>query len=120
MSFEPDSLINISKELQTTGTTEAYYRSAINRAYYGVFGYLKKRLSILTIGQSVHQEVIRSLSDSPKLNEKKAGKKLEGLFKKRNEADYNFSSEIKANNSEFSIKEAEKIIELFNEEEEEI
>lgn len=118
MSFNPDTLINVSKELQTTGKSEEYYRSAINRAYYGAFGYLKKKLNVLTVGASVHRDVIRSLVESPRINEQKAGKKLEVLFKRRTEADYNFDSEIKPNNSEFSIKEAEKIIELFNEESE--
>jgi uncharacterized protein (UPF0332 family) len=116
MSFEPDSWIKISKELHSTGKTEEYYRSAINRAYYGTFGFLKKRLNVLSVGPSVHKDVIRSLSESPKLNEKKAGKKLEVLFKNRTEADYNYNAEIKGNTSEFSIKEAEKIIELFLEE----
>lgn len=113
MSFNPKSFIDISKELKT-GVTEAHYRSIINRAYYGVFGYIRNKLPLYVDDASVHKEVIKSLSNSPLKNERRAGKRLEGLFKKRKHADYNYNEIIQQNTCFYSINEAEAIIELFD------
>ncbi len=113
MSFDPQKFINISKELQS-GQTEAHYRSIINRAYYGAFGHIRNSLEITVIDASVHQEVIKTLINSSEIERKKAGKRLETLFKKRKEADYKHKTEIKAHNCQFCINEAEEIIKLFD------
>jgi len=113
MNFDPQKFIDISKELQS-GQTEAHYRSIINRAYYGVFGHIRNNLGITVFDASVHQEVIRTLIRSSAISKKKAGKRLETLFKKRKEADYNHRNEIKGHNCQFCINEAEEIIKLFN------
>lgn len=113
MSFEPKDFIKISKELNN-GSTEAHYRSLINRAYYGVFGYIRKQLSLYTDNASVHQELINVLKRSTIVNERKAGFKLEILFKKRRDADYKYDTEIKKCNCTYTIPEAEEIIKLFD------
>lgn len=113
MSFNPKDFIEISKEL-SIGVTEAHYRSIINRAYYGVFGYIKKQLPIYVENASVHQEVINNLKRSPNINEKRIGSKLESLFKNRKDADYKYNIQIKKCNCEFVISDAEAIIKLFD------
>jgi len=114
MSFDPKNLIGIAKEL-CKGSTEAHYRSIINRAYYSAFGHIKNNLpAFYSPGSSVHQDLIKSLKDSPLVNEKKAGYKLETLFKKRKEADYDYKNEIKQGSCSFTISEAEAIIKLFD------
>lgn len=113
MSFEPKSFIDISKELKS-GNTEAHYRSLINRAYYGVFGHIRKNLPVYASDVSVHQEVINYLKRSPNLNEKKIASRLETLFKKRKDADYKYSLEIKSSSCDFVISEAETIIKKFD------
>jgi uncharacterized protein (UPF0332 family) len=118
MSFEPKKFIDISKELKK-GDTEAHYRSLINRAYYGVFGHIKKQLPIYVTDASVHQEVINYLKRSPNINEKKIASRLETLFKKRKDADYKYNSEIKASLCDYAINEAESLIKQFNERDEE-
>lgn len=115
MSFDPQRFIDISKELQS-GQTEAHYRSIINRAYYGAFGHIRNNLGIAVFDTSVHQEVIRTLINSTEISKKKAGKRLENLFKKRKEADYLHRIEIKAHNCQFCVNEAEEIIKLFDSE----
>jgi uncharacterized protein (UPF0332 family) len=114
MNFEPKNFIDISKELKN-GKTEAHYRSVINRAYYGVFGHIRKHLPIYVTDGSVHQEVISYLKRSTDLNEKKIARRLESLFKKRKDADYKYNFEIKSNSCDFVISEAESIIKKFNE-----
>jgi hypothetical protein len=58
MTFNPKDFVKISKELKT-GCTEAHYRTVINRAYYGAFGYIREQLPIYADGISVHREVFR-------------------------------------------------------------
>lgn len=113
MSFEPKEFISISKEL-SAGETEAHYRSLVNRAYYGAFGYAKIKLNIYSTDISVHKDVISTLKRSPKPEEAKAGSRLESLFKLRKFADYNYGNEMKKCNCEFAIKEAEAIIKLID------
>ena len=113
MSFEPKDFIIISKELNN-GSTEAHYRSVINRAYYGVFGYIKNKLPIYTEDASVHKEVINYLKRSPNINEKKSGSRLETLFLKRKDADYKHNITIQKSTCNFTIQEAEEIIKLFD------
>ena len=112
MPFDPQNFITISKELQN-GTTEAHYRSIINRAYYGAYGHIRNKLQIYSTGQSSHQVVIDALKYSTSITKKKAGKRLETLFKKRKEADYNHTATIIANDCAFCIKDAEETIKLF-------
>lgn len=116
MSFDPKSFIKVSKELKK-GITEAHYRSTVNRAYYGVFGYIRDKLGFQVYDASAHKELIKSLKNSPKLNEKKAGKRLETLFKKRKDADYKYNLEVKKHTCEFTISEAEAIIQIIDTEE---
>lgn len=113
MSFNPKEFIAISKELEN-GESEAHFRSIINRAYYGSFGYLKIRLPISSNGSSVHQDVISFLKKSQDPECMKIRKKLEDLFKKRKEADYEYRNKITNNDCCFVIKEAEEIIRKFD------
>jgi uncharacterized protein (UPF0332 family) len=96
------------------GGTEAHYRSIVNRAYYGVFGHIRNKLSIYVEEGSVHKEVIKTLKDSVSIKEKKIGARLETLFKKRKEADYKHTIEFKKHNCQFYIQEAEDIVNLFD------
>ncbi len=114
MSFDPQKFIDISKELQLSATTEAHYRSIINRAYYGAFGHIRNNLGLYVTKSSVHRAVIDALIASTDLSKKKAGKLLETLFKRRKQADYEHRTEIRAHNCEHCINQAEEIIKLFD------
>lgn len=114
MAFDPRTFINVSKDLQS-GDTEAHYRSIINRAYYGAFGYIRNKLSIFVESGSVHQEVIKTLANSESINKKKISKRLEALFKKRKDADYKHNEEIKQHNCRHCVQEAEALVKLFDE-----
>jgi uncharacterized protein (UPF0332 family) len=113
MAFDPRTFLKVSKDLQA-GTTEAHFRSIINRAYYGAFGHIRNRLSIFVDDGSVHQEVIKTLANSTSMNQRKISKRLETLFKKRKDADYKHREEIKQHNCQFCINEAEDIIKNFD------
>lgn len=113
MSFDPVEYLKVSNEL-LAGNTEAHYRSLINRAYYPAFGHIRNKLSISNNRGSVHREVILRLKTSRLLEEAKAGAALELLFKRRKECDYDHHKPVKSYQCEYNIREAEKIIELFN------
>lgn len=113
MSFDPKKFIDISKELKS-GQSEAHYRSIINRAYYGAFGHIRNKLQIWVKDGSIHRKVIDVLLNSNEVTKKKAGKRLETLFKKRKEADYTHNIEIKAFYCMYCVEEAEEIIKLFD------
>lgn len=113
MKFDPKEFIKVSRYLNGGGT-EAHYRSIINRAYYGVFGYLRESLSVNSTGLSVHQNVIDALKHSNNINERKLSKRLETLFKKRKDADYKYHAPVNTYLCEFCLKEAEEILRLYD------
>lgn len=113
MPFDPRTFIDVSKDLRS-GDTQAHVRSIINRAYYGVFGYLKNDLGIYSEGISVHKEVCDALMRSISVNKQIAGKRLESFFVKRKEADYKHNSTFPTTSKDYYIREAEEIIRLYN------
>jgi uncharacterized protein (UPF0332 family) len=114
MSFNPILFINVAKDLNSRASTEESYRSAVSRAYYGAFGYLKDRLDLADYGPSCHQNLIDNFKNAGDKNSKIVGKKLEALFERRKHADYKYRDEFTDHNCQYCIQEAEKIIELFN------
>jgi len=114
MNFDPSLFINVAKELNSTAKTEESYRSVVNRAYYGAFGYLKNKLNIADYGPSSHQTLIDCFRVSFDREQRIIGKKLEALFENRRHADYKYNIEFKGHSSQYCIEEAEKIIEMFN------
>jgi uncharacterized protein (UPF0332 family) len=114
MSFNPILFINVAKDLNSSAKTEESYRSVVNRAYYGAFGYLKNKLNLTSYGVSCHQDLIENFKRSDDIEHKIVGKKLEALFEKRRQADYKYNEEFKSHSCQYCIEEAEKIIELFN------
>ena len=113
MNFNPHTFITVSRDLKA-GNSEAHYRSSVNRAYYGAFGHVRERLSIYVADHSVHQAVISTLKRSKSLEYKKIGSRLEVLFKKRKEADYDYRRTINQNSCDYCINEASDIIDACN------
>ena len=72
--------------------SEAGFRSAVSRAYYGVFGEVRNQLEIkgLSFNQAnVHQQVIEWLTSQTDSSIKKIGWDLHYLRSERNRSDYN-------------------------------
>lgn len=117
-SFQPKEFIAIAELLaQNKPCPENMNRSIINRCYYAVFGHIKQNIAFYDNSPSVHNNLIASLIASPHIEEKKIGKKLQDLFKKRKDADYaynNSSTIFKNMNVGFQIVIAKSIIEDFD------
>lgn len=114
MSFKPISFVNVAKDLNKTAKGEEYYRTVINRAYYGAYGYLKEKLEFADYGPSCHINLINVFKNSEDKGSKIVGKKLQALLEKRKQADYKYHEEVKDHTCQYCIQEAEKIIELFD------
>ncbi len=98
---------DLAERIQRNNLTreEIYFRSSINRAYYGAFHAAATRLRISTTKEgATHKDVIGRLTDI----EPDLGEKLDKLFKCRWKADYDTSSET-------AWSEGDKAIRLANE-----
>lgn len=99
-----------------TDYQEACYRSAISRAYYGVFclcrdrAALKNYLPASPTDLPTHKKVIQTYRDSPHKKEKNLGRTLDELRRLRNRADYEGEKEIKTNDVQRAILMMSEII----------
>jgi len=110
MSFNWKAFIDFAKELMDA-TDEARLRSAISRAYYGVFCIArnKKRLKEYK-KKDVHSKVIESYKSSQDKDEKFIGKTLDELRRHRNDADYNEDKKITPALARRSVLKAVRIL----------
>ena len=80
---------------------EEYYRSAVSRAYYGVFCHirdiLQQRGTSFAIAADVHRQVITALKSDSRPEVAQLGEDLDGLRHQRNLADYR-------TNAQFSLR----------------
>lgn len=95
MSFDWLQYITMSERLllrKPKGLEEAYLRTAISRAYSGIFGKLKQDFETrgvsFPLNRNIHQELIQKLKTSSDTSELRAGVKLDRLRRERNFADY--------------------------------
>jgi len=88
MSFNWKDYVDLAEELLKR-EDEASHRSAVSRAYYGVFCIARNRLS-MTYDKSrfVHWQVIKRLWKSNNPKHKKLAKILSDLKRARERADY--------------------------------
>lgn len=84
------SYLDVSESLMLGGS-EAHLRSAVSRAYYGVFGEIRSKLEgqgIRFRRENIHHKVINWLRDQPKDSVVQIGVELDRLRVERNHADY--------------------------------
>ncbi|RLE07347.1 hypothetical protein DRZ78_03135 [Candidatus Aerophobetes bacterium] len=109
MSFDWRDYIRLAEDLMRHNE-EAYARTVISRAYYGVFCLSRNKAGFRNYKESnVHQKVIKHYQKSKNDNEQYVGKVLDDLRKERNDADYN---EDKVINSQLAHRVLLKAIDL--------
>lgn len=112
MNFNWIRYIYLATEL-LKGSDESYYRSAINRAYYGVFCIARDRKGYSNYKRSdVHSKVITEYVKSNDEDERSVGFLLVELRNSRNQADYNSNKVIRKNEAERMVKAAKSILEI--------
>ena len=82
--FDPMEFIKLAHELAAHDGEQICVRTAVNRAYYGVFLAVRDKLNIKGTGPDIHQEVIRCF----RAKHTSLGDQLDSMRKIRNTADY--------------------------------
>lgn len=111
MSFDWLVYLNVASYLLSQ-TGEEYWRSAISRAYYAVFGavrgILQSRGAQLK-SDNVHRQVINRLKRHKNPTARQIGVNLDRLRRERNKADYDGGLSISRNEASIAITIAQKI-----------
>jgi uncharacterized protein (UPF0332 family) len=93
---------------------EGFYRSAVSRAYYGIFGHTRDVLERVKgipfpRGRNVHWDVINALKNDPRQEVNDLGNDLERLRDQLNDADYHADTGIDLSWAQNSVSEAKSI-----------
>jgi uncharacterized protein (UPF0332 family) len=89
VSFDWKDYVYLAEDLLNR-PEESYLRSAISRAYYGVFCIARNNKGYKDFaGSNVHWKVINEYKNSSDRNERNLGRILDNLRRSRNDADYN-------------------------------
>jgi len=112
MSFDWVKFIKLAENLHLQNTEECF-RTAISRAYFGIFCLIRNYKGYKEYTKpDIHSKVIRSLKTSGDPNEQEIGKLIDDLRRQRNLADYNENIKINKRISERCILKANKILEM--------
>ena len=110
MSFDWKDYVYLAEELLNR-PEEAYLRSAISRAYYGVFCIARNRKGCKEFTRAnVHWEVINKYKNSSDRNERNIGRILDNLRRSRNDADYNEDKLISGDLAERAVLLAKNVL----------
>lgn len=109
MSFNWKEYVRLAEFLHKQGSEECL-RSAISRAYYGVFGIVRNLKGLKETRADIHSMVINSFKNSYKKDEKFVGKLLDDLRRQRNIADYDEEKVISFEDSKRCILKAKEIL----------
>ena len=92
-----EQFLTLAAEL-ISGPTEAHYRSAVSRAYYGAFHIARRLLEDVGVhlprGEQVHAKAIYCLQDCGEQSAAEAAAYLEILRTERNRADYDLDRTV--------------------------
>jgi len=121
MTFDWRLYVDLADELTTYHRTssfqDAYYRTAISRAYYGVYHLAKKILidkGCVLPPKSQHQFVRDTLLASTVRTERRIGTHLSRLWKDRVDADYKEVASIDKSRATTTYMMAKNTLELIN------
>lgn len=109
--FDWAEFVDVADSLMSPGA-EARWRSAMGRAYYGVFGVLCAKVGRMGEVENVHAKVIGDLKSSPDPDHQTLGALLEAARKDRTSADYRPMDGIDELRAKGSIRRARTILEI--------
>ncbi len=109
-----EQFVTLAIEL-VSGSTEAHYRSAISRAYYGAFHTARRLLLDMGIrlpkGEQIHMKATFCLHDCGDSMAAEAAVELEALRTERNRADYELDAPATRQAlAESQVQTAQKIV----------
>ncbi len=109
-----EKFLTLAAEL-ASGATEAHYRSAVSRAYYGAFHVARRLLEDVGVhlpkGEQVHAKATYCLQDCGEANAGEAADDLETLRNERNRADYDLDRTVSQQRvAETEVRKAQQIV----------
>lgn len=113
--MNPENFIAVAR-LLAANATEAHWRSAVSRAYYGAFHVALRLLHSLGVSfpkaASAHEKAAYCLQHADDIGLKEAGRKLASLREMRNAADYRLEDRRVASAAftAMQVGEAEEIV----------
>jgi uncharacterized protein (UPF0332 family) len=113
MSFDWRDFINLARIL-LRNDQEAYLRTSIGRAYYGVFCIARNKKGFNGQTRNVHQTVINAFKNSNDLLNQKIGKNLDELRWARVKSDYQEDKVIKKSYAERMVSLSENILKILD------
>lgn len=115
MNFDWKDYVYLAEDLLKR-SEESCLRSAISRAYYGVFGIARNIKGCKESARSnIHWKVINGYKSSGDKNERNIGRILDKLRRSRNDADYNEKKTISKSLTERAVYSAKHVLaEFFN------
>jgi uncharacterized protein (UPF0332 family) len=109
--------VHLAKQL-AAGSTEAEWRSAVSRAYYGAFHVARQLMTELGFAVAradrAHSYLSRRLLAASIPQVKQAGSDLNTLRGNRNEADYDLHRAITQTAAGLHVRMAEQIVQFLN------
>ncbi len=115
MSFHWEKYVYLAEELMNR-KDDAYLRSSISRAYYGVWCLARNKKGYKRYktrkGENIHWKVINEYKNSNDRNEQNIGRILDKLRRLRDNADYNEDRLINKDLAERSVISAKNILNI--------
>jgi len=117
MSFDWKLYVQLAEELidfyRSEALKEAYFRSAISRAYYGVFCIARNFLK--SKGKTIppidtHKFVREQFKRSSDMIERKIGENLARLWKERKDSDYEDTADINRERAKTACELAKRLL----------
>jgi uncharacterized protein (UPF0332 family) len=110
MNFDWKDYVYLAEDLLKR-PEESCLRSAISRAYYGVFGIARNMKGYKEFARSnIHWKVINGYKNSAVKNERNIGRILDKLRRSRNDADYNEEKTVSKSLTERAVYSARDVL----------
>ena len=113
MSFNWEEYIKLANKLSQK-EDESSLRTAISRAYYGVFCIARNKKGYknpaFRKGKNIHWIVINAYKNSAQSADRRIGKVLDSLRRRRNNADYDEDKEITRKMAQKTVLQARDIL----------
>jgi len=114
MSFEWKKYIELAEKIVKNNDKEEYLRTAVSRAYYGIFCIARDKKGLTNQSSTIHKRVKDAYLNSNLNSEQEIGRILNLLRRNRNNADYDNTVTISKSLAERCVLKAKYCLNLLN------
>lgn len=115
-SFAPDEFVEVARDIADLAnpTDERYYRTVLNRCYYGTYGTVRAHLESLDAGlfgkRGQHNPLVVALAHSNDPHIIRIGTRLNKLKTWREKADYEYTSVVHRDDAVVALQTAPTLL----------